>query len=276
MTKKKNTLSTGAFARLCKTTKETLFHYDREGLLKPRYVSGNGYRYYGVEQFFDFDMIAMLKETGSTLQEIRAYMSNLDGGDFLDLLEAKLVVVRKERERLARREKMLRDLAGGAREALAFTFDAVLLLEQAEEHLEIVPTTAAMTDSTSEFVERLVEYIDFYNKLKRAPRFPFGMMIDREDIQSERFLERWFFSRATRSTPRSRLHVKAAGTYAVLAHKGTPESHASAFGELLRHIGAAALEAAGNAYVYDMMSYALLGAGETYAAKYCVPVATRS
>ena len=270
--KKNNTLGTGAFARLCKTTKETLFHYDREGLLKPRYISGNGYRHYGVEQFFDFDMISMLKETGSTLQEIRAYMSNLDGGDFLTLLEAKLAVVKKERERLAQRERMLRDLAEGTREALAFTFDAFLLCEQSEERLEIVPTTAAMQGTTSEFVERVVEYIDFYDKLKRTPRAPFGMMIDREDVRAGRFLERWFISRATRSTPRTHLHVKAAGTYAVLAHRGTPHTHARAFDELLRHIGVAGLNVAGNAYVYDMMSHVLLGAGETYAAKYCVPV----
>ena len=57
-------LKTGEFARLCHTTKETLFHYDREGILKPRHVSGNGYRRYGLEQFFDFDMISLLKETG--------------------------------------------------------------------------------------------------------------------------------------------------------------------------------------------------------------------
>ena len=44
-------LKTGEFARLCHTTKETLFHYDREGILKPRHVSGNGYRRYGLEQF---------------------------------------------------------------------------------------------------------------------------------------------------------------------------------------------------------------------------------
>ncbi len=29
----KTFLKTGEFARLCRTTKETLFHYDREGIL---------------------------------------------------------------------------------------------------------------------------------------------------------------------------------------------------------------------------------------------------
>ena len=63
MMKTETFLKTGEFARLCHTTKETLFHYDREGILRPRYVSENGYRRYGVEQYFDFDLITLLKET---------------------------------------------------------------------------------------------------------------------------------------------------------------------------------------------------------------------
>lgn len=42
MMKTETFLKTGEFARLCHTTKETLFHYDREGILRPRYVSENG------------------------------------------------------------------------------------------------------------------------------------------------------------------------------------------------------------------------------------------
>ena len=53
----KKLLKVGEFARLCHTTKETLLHYDRKGLLQPRYISENGYRFYSMEQFFDFDMI---------------------------------------------------------------------------------------------------------------------------------------------------------------------------------------------------------------------------
>ena len=32
----------GAFAKLCNTTKDTLFHYDDIGILKPAQVSSNG------------------------------------------------------------------------------------------------------------------------------------------------------------------------------------------------------------------------------------------
>ncbi|MDL2268439.1 MerR family transcriptional regulator [Desulfosarcina sp. OttesenSCG-928-A07] len=268
--KKKNFLTTGEFARLCKTTKETLFHYDRENLLKPRHVSGNGYRYYGMEQFFDFDMIAMLKDTGSSLKEIRAHIHNTDAGDFLSLLEEKRRTVKKERARLAQRETMLRDMSCQVREALNLAYDAFGVQEQKEEHLEIVATKGTAQDSVIDFVERFVEYIDFYEKQGRKPRSPFGVILDWTDIEKAHYFERYYFCQATRSTPRSLLHVKPAGNYAVLAHKGTVKTHMKAIETFLQKIEAAGLTAAGNCYCYDMMSYVLLGSGNMYAAKYCV------
>ena len=270
--KRKKFLTTGEFAKLCKTTKETLFHYDREDLLKPRHVSENGYRYYGMEQFFDFDMIAMLKETGSSLKEIRAHIHNTDSGDFLSLLEEKLLVVRKERAKLAERETMLRDMSGQTREALSLAYDSLWLEEQREEHLEIVATEGTEHDSVSDFVERFVAYIDFYDKQERTPRTPFGVILDWADIETGQYFERYYFSRATRSTPRSMLHVKPAGNYALLAHKGMIETHMKAVEEFSRGIASAGLTVTGNCYCYDMMSYALLASGNMYAAKYCVRV----
>lgn len=272
MMKQKNTFTTGEFAELCKTTKETLFHYDRENLLKPKYVSNNGYRYYVAEQYFDFDMITMLKETGSTLKEIGAYIQNMDGRHFLSLLEAKRLAIKKERARLAQREIMLLDMAVCTREALDFDYDIFRVQKQEEERLEIVPTTAALVDSASEFATRLAGFSDFYDKQKRVPRYPFGMILSQEGVLQEPYPARYFFSRATRSTPRSRLHVKPEGNYAVLAHKGTEQTHMQTFGALLRQIETARLTVAGNAYIYDMMSYVLQESDGRYAVKYCIAV----
>ena len=78
--------TTGQFAKLCSTTKETLFHYDSLGLLKPARVGENGYRYYAASQFFDFDLIAVLQSAGCSLQEIHAYMTHREPHAFAKLL----------------------------------------------------------------------------------------------------------------------------------------------------------------------------------------------
>ncbi|MDL2316204.1 MerR family transcriptional regulator [Desulfovibrio sp. OttesenSCG-928-A18] len=271
--KKKKYLSSGEFAGFCRTTKETLFHYDREDLLKPSYVSENGYRYYAVEQIYDFDMISTFKETGSSLKEIREYMNNKDAAEFLEQLEDKQRIVKREKARLAQRELMLRDMAAGTREALDFPYDTMLLLEQEEERLEIVPTAASPEAQETDFAERFTEYINFYRQQKRTPRSPFGLLLEKEDVEQGLYLERYFFSRATRATPRSMLHLKPAGRYAVLAHKGDITSQLRACAGLLRQIKAAGLRLAGNCYYYDMMSYVFQDTGGSYRAKFCMEIA---
>lgn len=270
--KKKNILTTGEFARLCKTTKETLFHYDRIGLLKPKHLSENGYRYYGMEQFFDFDMIATLKDTGSSLKEIMAYMRDMDGGNFLSLLEDKLRIVKNERARLIQREMMLRDMVEGTREALGFAYDTFTLSRQEEERLEILPTVGLVEESMEDFIERFAKYIDFYNKQKRVPHRPFGAILNIEDMITGKYMERYYFSRATRSTPLSMLHIKPKGRYAVLAHTGTLQSHLQIVCAFMQQIEDMGLIMFGYFYYYDLMSYVLMGSCERYAAKYCVLV----
>ena len=71
MEKKKGWLTSGAFAGLCGTTKETLRHYKDVRLLTPAHRGENGYFYYDVEQFYDFYAISIFRETGTPLEEIR-------------------------------------------------------------------------------------------------------------------------------------------------------------------------------------------------------------
>lgn len=272
MMKKKKILSSGEFARLCKTTKATLFHYDQAKLLSPKYVSENGYRYYGVEQYLDFDMIAMLKETGGSLKEIKACLDNPDGGDFLSLLKSRLLVVKKERKKLALREQMIRDMIECTRESLNFPYDNFMLQKQSEERLETCPTDSVAPGTMEGFIASLIECADFYEEQEKVPRYPYGVILNREALKEGRYMERCYFGRATRTTPQAQLHIKAAGTYAVLAHKGSWQTHQDVFEELLRQVQGAGLKVTGNAYVYDMMSYFLEGAGAIYASKYCIEV----
>ena len=67
--------STGEFAKLCGVKKQTLFHYDEIGLLKPAQVDERGFRQYAHSQYADFLMISCLKEAGMSLREIAAYLS---------------------------------------------------------------------------------------------------------------------------------------------------------------------------------------------------------
>lgn len=191
--KKQSTLTTGEFAKLCGTTKETLFHYDKENLLKPKVVSENGYRYYGSEQFFTFDLISVLKETGTPLKEIRELLKNMDGECLLSLLEEKSLFIRKEKDRYAQREDMLLGMMSCTRESLHLEYDSFQVQEHEEERLEVLSTAVSPLEPTAEFAERFAEYIAYYGKEDRIPSYPYGVVLTQSDLVAGKYLERFFF-----------------------------------------------------------------------------------
>lgn len=85
--KRAGKFTTGEFAGLAGVSKDTLFHYDRIGLLKPETVEENGYRYYSLAQVDVCDVIRVLKELGMPLAEIREYLEERTVPSLLDLFE---------------------------------------------------------------------------------------------------------------------------------------------------------------------------------------------
>lgn len=80
--------STGEFAKLCGVKKQTLFHYDHIGLLRPAHVDDKGYRLYSYSQYEDFLMISCLKEAGMPLKDIAVYLDLDDESARNDALAA--------------------------------------------------------------------------------------------------------------------------------------------------------------------------------------------
>lgn len=100
--------STGEFAQLCGVKKQTLFHYDSIGLLKPAVTDENGFRHYSHSQYEDYLVIACLKEAGMSLKDIKSYMDTQDAGQrsavlqmCIDQLDEKIEYLKRVRHVLA-------------------------------------------------------------------------------------------------------------------------------------------------------------------------------
>lgn len=65
-------------ATLSGVSVRTLHHYDEIGLLKPAYVGGNGYRYYGQEQLLLLQQILFFRNLGFELKKIREIVKKSD------------------------------------------------------------------------------------------------------------------------------------------------------------------------------------------------------
>ncbi len=100
MEQKKGWLTSGAFAALCGTTKETLRHYKNVGLLLPAHQGSNSYFYYDVEQFYDFYAISIFRQTGTPLEEIRRCLRGQDTSATIELLREQKNRLEAERQKL--------------------------------------------------------------------------------------------------------------------------------------------------------------------------------
>ena len=95
-------MKSGEFARLCRTTKETLRHYDRIGLLSPAIRAQNGYRFYSVAQFADFSLISALQSTGLSLAEIQMFMARPGSDALYGVLRERIDALEEQQEELMR------------------------------------------------------------------------------------------------------------------------------------------------------------------------------
>lgn len=70
-------LSTGELAKMFNLNKQTLFYYDREGLLVPEHRDKQtGYRKYRFEQIYKLALICYLRKIGFSIDQIREYTQN--------------------------------------------------------------------------------------------------------------------------------------------------------------------------------------------------------
>ena len=166
MERKRDWLTSGSFAALCGTTKETLRHYKDIGLLSPAHQGDNSYFYYDVEQFYDFYAISIFRQTGTPLEEIRRCLQGQDTSQTLALLREQRGRLEAERQKLAHMDfvlsSALRNLEfGPVLDMVPQTawFDTEHLLALPAEELE-----GLMTPSASEN-EMLIAVLERCQKL---------------------------------------------------------------------------------------------------------------
>ena len=153
MAQEKGWLTSGAFAALCGTTKETLRHYRDMDLLSPTHRGDNGYFYYDVEQFYDFYAISIFRQTGTPLEEIRRCLRGQDTAQTLALLREQQRRLEVERQKLEHMDfvlsSALRNLEFGLVPDMAPQmgwFDTEHLMALPVEELEGLMTSTASED----------------------------------------------------------------------------------------------------------------------------------
>lgn len=264
--------STREFARLCGTTKDTLFHYEDVGLLKPR-RRANGYREYTADDFFVFNIIQVLQQTGSSLEEVGEHLAHHDTERTLALFEEKRRQLAVKRQQLEQMEHFLEQNIAMMHFALQAVYDEPKVEEQPEEKLLVVPLTAGDGDNLEGITLRLSDHFKTCRQGGLLERFPLGSIIPYANVLVGSDEESYFTSQVPEDFAGGPLVTKPKGRYATLLHKGNYDSFAQGYAILLEYIRREHLTVAGDCYVRDLVSYLASGVEDHFILQISIQVA---
>ena len=109
---KENLLNISAFATFARTTKDTLLHYDRIGLVKPVVRSDAGFRSYTVAQLAIVNVIRTYQEMGFTLNEIKSLLDERNPENIYHTFEGQLKLMDKKIRDLQQSKELFVTLYG--------------------------------------------------------------------------------------------------------------------------------------------------------------------
>lgn len=262
-------LKTGEFAAFCNTTKDTLFHYDAIGLLKPVRTGSNGYRYYSLNQIYMFDLITILKEVGLPLEKIKDYMSERDTDVFLELLKEQDRQLKRRIEILTRRRRLLKNTIEMTRRFMDITENEIHI-EAVPEQYFIVSDVPLNNTEKEQFavISRLWDYCEKHNYYDD---FVTGEIISEENILNGTFATWCFSSRIAKKVKSKYLHIKPAGSYAVKYIRGSYYGLQEEYRLFCSELRQKGYKIKGNIYENDITNYL----SERYADDYLMRIEVR-
>ena len=267
------TFTTGEFAALCGTTKQTLRHYADIGILKPEQVGGNGYGYYTPTQFFTFYLISSLKRAGSPLADIRSYMESPDAADFLQILYRQRESLAREKAMLARMEQLVGQSIDNIELALSVPhgFGQPEVVKSPEEYFIATPAPDIQDKTEVEQFTCLQDHVHYCTRLDTGAEFQIGVIVLRDELINGSYRPDYFCSRIFKKSRSDRLFVKPAGTYVTMLYKGATDTR-PACRQLMKYIADKGLSVRGNAYECELAGFLSTGDSRHYVCRISIQV----
>lgn len=186
-------ITTGTFARMCGTTRDTLRYYQEQGILVPRKKEENGYYYYSYAQISSFYFIRTFRQLGCSAADIRNYL--LAGEEarfdtFVDRQYRELLAQKADLERKITMIEVTRALLGRIRQA---DVGHPVLCQMAAMRLVVTRVRSQPAGSSGEIMSDIRRHMEACMAQDRQP-FPMGASIRASDFMEEKYSYRQVFS----------------------------------------------------------------------------------
>ena len=228
--------TTGEFAKLCGVSKQTLLYYDRVGIFKPEYVRENGYRLYTYPQFETFNVIATLREMGTPIQEIKAYLDRRNPEAFIQLFERQKAELEDTLQNLHRVHHMMETKINTTRLAQEVDCETVILEQQPE--CLLVLSQSMRTWEEREYLLILTEHLNTCSHKKLYCGHSIGTMLKWDHLMSGNYEDctYCFYTQVLEPFDLLPLHRKPAGLYAAAYHRGSYDSIDEAYERIVTFV----------------------------------------
>ena len=153
------------FAEFTRTTRDTLLHYERIGLLSPESRGENNYRYYSNGQLAIVNLIRTCQALGMTLAEIKKLTVNRTPELVDDLLEKQLARIEQKIDDWVRARKLLFSL----KDTIHSTFN----VDEEAITIQFMPVKAIVLGELNDYSRGKTDYdalLSFYRTCSK--RYP--------------------------------------------------------------------------------------------------------
>jgi len=253
--KRREIFSVADFAECARTTRDTLLHYDKIGLLTPEARGKNNYRLYSHGQLAVINFIRTCQALGMTLAEIRRIEANRTPELIGELLEQQLKRIDKKIEEWARARKLLTVLS-----------KTILSAARADENaitVQFTPAEAIVLGEPNDYSAGGTDYdalFNFYRSCKKKYpdldlNYPVWALFSEERIKRRDWVwpDRYYFY-----NPEGH-DSKPAALYAIGYTRGGYGQSGELYERLLEYIDANGFEICGPAYEeYPLNEFCIL------------------
>lgn len=246
--------TTGEFAKLCHTTKDTLFHYDQLGILKPIIVKDNGYRYYGSFQYYEYDLIKVLQEAQTSLKEIKEFMQNRNEEVFISILQSKYLLLQEEKKKIESMQRRIENAIDVTKYGMNIQTQDISIQHLEEKHIIASPVYGHPL-SENDVMSFMSEHLSYCHKNSLNEDIPLGGIIPLDNIKNKSYQESYYFCYLNKKIKDQRYQIKPKGLYAIIYHHGYYDTLKDTFIKLSEFIEKQGYKICGNAYEYEILNY---------------------
>ncbi|MEG0277402.1 MAG: MerR family transcriptional regulator [Coprobacillus sp.] len=248
------TYTTGQFAKLCHTTKDTLFHYDQLGILKPMIIKDNGYRYYGSFQYYEFDLIKVLQEAQTSLKEIKEFMENRNEEIFISILQSKFLLLEEEKKKIENMQRRITNAIDVTEYGMNIREQDISIQHLEEKHIIASPVYGHPLNENA-IMNFMSDHLSYCHQKNLIEDIPLGGIIPYESIVQKNYRESYYFCYLDKKIKDQRYQIKPKGLYAIIYHHGYYDTLNDTFMKLDQYIEKQGYRICGNAYEYEILNY---------------------